>query len=110
MEDCSGLSSHCSIYTASDDYRADTLSNPTVPVTARKLVKGPVTLGIGVLVGSHCVILPKVTIGAGASIGSQSIVYKNITEGSICTSGAKTMDITDKRDVKVIKAAAAKLK
>jgi len=109
MHNCSGLSSHCSLYTASDDYRGNVLSNPTVPDDYKNVTRGPVTLGIGVIIGSHSVILPNVTIGDAASIGAQSILYKNIPEGAVCVSGVRRMDITGRRNVEKIRAA-AKLK
>jgi len=109
MKDGSGLSSHCSLYTASDDYRADTLSNPSVPETYKHVTTGPITLGIGVLVGSHSVILPNVTIGDGASIGAQCLIYKPVPEGAIGVSGARKLEIVGQRDAGKIRGMIAQL-
>jgi len=110
LRDGSGLSSHGALYTATDDYKASVLSNPLVPNALKKLRKGAVTLGQGVIVGSHSVILPKVKIGDGASVGAQALVYKNIPAGAICVSGARHIEITGYRDAKKIKSMLLRLK
>ena len=102
MEDGSGLSSHCALYTSSDDYKKNVLSNPTVPDHFKNVTNGPITFGRCAILGSHSVVLPNVKIGEGASLGAQSLIYKDVAQGCICVSGARKMEITGLRDVEVL--------
>ena len=54
------------------------MTNPTVPSKFTGIIKGEVTLGRHVIVGSGSVILPRVTIGEGSSVGALSLVTKNL--------------------------------
>jgi galactoside O-acetyltransferase len=76
MEDFSGLSQGVRIYTRTDDYSGVCLTNPTVPERYTRIIRGQVTLGRHVIVGSGSVILPGVTIGEGSSVGALSLVNK----------------------------------
>ena len=78
LEDFSGLSQGVRIYSRTDDYSGEHLTNPTVPERFTGITRGAVTLGRHVIVGSGSVILPKVTVGEGSSIGALSLVTKNI--------------------------------
>jgi len=44
-------------------------------------ITGGVTLGEGVLVGSHASVLPRLKVGAGAIIGAGSIVVRDVEPG-----------------------------
>lgn len=78
MEDFSGLSQGVRIYSRTDDYSGQYLTNPTVPEKFTGVISGAVTLQRHVIIGSGTVILPKVTIGEGSSVGAQSLVTKNL--------------------------------
>ena len=75
-----GISSRCSVYSSTDDYSGEWLSNPTVPDEFKNVFSAPVTLQYHVLIGAGCVILPGVTFGDGATIASMSLVNKDIPE------------------------------
>ncbi|MBY2920104.1 acyltransferase [Rhizobium leguminosarum] len=78
MEDFSGLAPGVKIYTSSDDYTGERMTNPTLP---RHLIGGPagkVVLRKHVIIGSNSVVLPKVTIEEGSSVGSLSLVNKSL--------------------------------
>jgi len=77
LDDFSGLSSRVSIYSSSDDYSGETLTNPTVPSRYKNVTHAPVRVGKHVIIGSGSVILPGVTIGNGAAIGSLSLVTRD---------------------------------
>ena len=96
LEDFSGLSSRVSIYSVSDDYSGQFLTNPTIPSEFRKISKGRVTLKKHVIVGSNSVILPGVTIGVGTAVGALTLVRKNLDEWSIY-SGFLCRKITSRR-------------
>lgn len=77
MEDFSGLSGGVRIYTGSEDYTGNFLTNPTVPEPYRVLERSFVHLKKHAIVGSNSVILPGVTIGEGAAIGANSMVIRD---------------------------------
>jgi acetyltransferase-like isoleucine patch superfamily enzyme len=78
MEDFSAVSQGVRIYSRSDDYTGENLTNPTVPEKYTSIIRGTVTLGRHVIIGSGSVILPKVTIGEGSSVGALSLVTHSL--------------------------------
>ncbi len=78
MDDFSGLSQGVKIYTRTDDYGGEHLTNPTVPEQYTGTTQGAVVLQKHVIIGSGCVILPKVVIGEGSSVGALSLVTKSL--------------------------------
>ncbi len=83
MQDFSGLSSKVAVYSSSDDYSGEHLTNPTVPAEFKKIDSRPVILEKHVIVGTGSVILPGVTIKYGTAVGALSMVYKDCEELSI---------------------------
>ena len=83
FEDFSCLSSRVSVFSVSDDYSGESLTNPMTPDDLKQLNKGPVTLKRHALVGCGSVIMPGVTVGMGAAVGALSFVNKDIPELSI---------------------------
>jgi len=81
--DFSGLANRVSIYTGSDDYSADSLSNPTVPQQFVTTISGDVVIGRAALIGAHSVVLPGVTVGDAASVGALCIVSRSVPPGVI---------------------------
>lgn len=78
MEDFSGLSQGVRIYSRTDDYSGEYLTNPTVPERFTGITHGAVILKRHVIIGSGTVILPKVIIGEGSSVGALSLVTKSL--------------------------------
>ena len=83
LERFAGLSQRVSIYTASDDYSGQFLTNPTVPAGFTSCTVAPVSLGRHAIVGSGAVILPGVEIGEGVSVGALSLVTRSLPEWGI---------------------------
>lgn len=83
LSDFSGLSSRVSIYSSSDDYSGNYLTNPTVPEEFTNIRSKPVFLGKHVIIGAGSVILPGVRIEEGVAIGALSLVTKGCSEFSI---------------------------
>lgn len=77
LDDFSGLSSRVSIYSSSDDYSGESLTNPTVPPELKNVIDAPVRLGRHVIVGSGSVILPGATLAEGAAIAALSLVNRD---------------------------------
>jgi acetyltransferase-like isoleucine patch superfamily enzyme len=74
MDDFSGLSHGVKLYSRTDDYGGDFLTNPTVPAEYLGVIGGKVTLGRHAIIGSNTVVLPGSTVAEGSSVGAQSLV------------------------------------
>lgn len=83
LKDFSGLSSRVSIYSSSDDYSGEFMTNPTVSNELTNVMHGPVSIGKHVIVGVGSVVLPNVTLEEGVAIGALSLVTKNCSEFGI---------------------------
>lgn len=71
------LSSRVSIYSSSDDYSGNFMTNPTIPQQFTNVKHANVYLGKHVIVGSGSVILPNVIVEEGVAIGALSLVKEN---------------------------------
>lgn len=78
MKDFSCISHGVKIFSRTDDFSGEYLTNPTVPERYTNVTKGQVTLSKHVLIGSGSVILPNITIGEGSSVGAQSLVTQSL--------------------------------
>ncbi|WP_178984253.1 acyltransferase [Winogradskyella helgolandensis] len=83
LMDFSGLSQGVKIYSKTDDYSGNSLTNPTIPNTYKTMKKGRVKLGKHTIIGAGCVILPNVVIGEGTSVGALSLVGSNLDSWTI---------------------------
>jgi acetyltransferase-like isoleucine patch superfamily enzyme len=78
IEDFSGISAKCSLFTTSDDYSDGNLTNPTLPDEYRKVKSLPIILERHSLIGASSVVMPGVTIHKGGAVGALSFVNKSI--------------------------------
>lgn len=78
-----GLSQGVRLYSATDDYSGEGLTNPTVPKEFLKVRTEPVVLGNHVIIGSGSIVLPGVCIGVGSSVGALSLVGKSISQWGV---------------------------
>lgn len=107
LSDFSTLANRVSIYTGSDDYRADSLSSSTVPDKYLVTIKGSVFLGRAALIGAHSVILPGTFIEDAVSVGALCIIHGFIPAGTIITASLGQNYSKNKRDVaKILEMAA----
>lgn len=83
LDDFSGLSSRVSIYSSTDDYGGEYLTNPTIDKEYRNIISGDVKIGRHVIIGAGTIILPNVSIGNLSSVGAMSLVNKDIIESKI---------------------------
>lgn len=77
MDDFSGLAYKVQVFSQSDDYSGETLTNPTIPTIYKKECKKEVKIGRHVIVGAGSIILPGVVLGEGCSIGAMTLVHKS---------------------------------
>jgi galactoside O-acetyltransferase len=84
IDDFCGLSLGVRIFTASDDYGGDFLTNPTVPekYTSQDNI-GKVVLKKHTNIGANSVILPNVTLYEGVAVGALSLVTMSLGEWSV---------------------------
>jgi galactoside O-acetyltransferase len=102
LGDFSTLANRVSVYTGSDDYRADALSSSTVPADCVVTITGNVTLERAALIGAHSVILPGTVVGEAAAIGALCLVRGAIPPGTIAVARAGGLCFKGMRDVEKI--------
>ncbi len=70
----STLSQGVRLYSASDDFSGEAMTNSTVPAELKRVKTAPVEIGDHVVVGSGSVILPGSVLSEGVAIGALSLV------------------------------------
>ena len=75
--DFCNISSRVSIYSSSDDYSGETMTNPMVPESLKAVHHAPVLLCKHVIIGCGSVILPGVILNEGVAVGALSLINKN---------------------------------
>jgi len=83
MKDFSGLAYRCQVFTQSDDYTGELMTNPTVPEKYRLVDSKKVTIGRHCIIGTATTIFPGVNIADGCSVGAMSLVNKDTEEWGI---------------------------
>lgn len=78
LKNFSGIGQSVKLYSVSDDYTGNSLTNPTTGRDFKNEKKGKITIGKHVNIGSNSIILPNVNIKSGASIGSFTLVNQNL--------------------------------
>lgn len=83
MEDYSGLSPRCTIFSATDDFSGDFLIGPMADSRFTNVHGGKVLFQKYSQIGSSCVVMPRITIAEGAVAGAMSLVRKNLDPWTI---------------------------
>ena len=84
FDDFATVAYRATIFTRSDDYLGNTLTNSTIPEKYRyETVKKEVKIGRHAIVGTGSTIFPGAHIGEGTSVGSMSLVLKKTDDWSI---------------------------
>ena len=83
MHDFSGLSSRVSVYSSSDDYSGEYMTNPCVPINFTNTIHKDVVIGKHVVVGASSVILPGVHLENYSAVGAMSLVKSDVGEFDI---------------------------
>lgn len=74
IEDFVALAYGVKIFTQSDDYSGQTMTNSTVPNKFKKEIKESVVIGKHSIIGACSVIMPGVVLGEGTAVGANSLV------------------------------------
>jgi len=83
IEDFVGISSRTCVYSTSDDYSGEAMTNPMVPDKYRKVESKPIHIGRHVIIGSTSVVFPGVNIAEGSSFGAFTLINKDSEPWSI---------------------------
>lgn len=83
MEDYTGLSPRCTVFSASDDFSGDYLISPMPEKSKTNVTGGKVLIKKYSQIGANCVILPALTIEEGCAVGAMSLVNKKLEEWGI---------------------------
>ena len=78
LHDFCGMAANTVIYSASDNYSGDYLTNQVIPQKYTAHIGGPVIIGKHVAIGSSCTIMGPCMIGDGCSIGAMTLVRKDL--------------------------------
>ncbi|MFT2791568.1 acyltransferase [Serratia sp. T13T92] len=74
IKDYCNISSRVSIYSSSDDYSGEFMTNPMIPADLTNVHHQEVTLEKHCIVGSGSVILPGAKLDVGVAIGALSLI------------------------------------
>lgn len=83
LRDYANVSSRVSIYSSSDDFTGEHMTNPTVDARFTGVRNEDVELQEHVVVGSGCVVLPGVILHEGCAIGALSLVNRSCSAFTI---------------------------
>ncbi|MDO9551119.1 hypothetical protein [Rhodonellum sp.] len=83
MEDYTGLSPRCTLFSASDDFGGDYLISPMVPEEFTNVTGGTIILKRFAQIGAGTVILSNVTLNEGVAVGAMSLVKHSLDEWGI---------------------------
>lgn len=83
LMDFTTLAPGVQIFSGSDDYSGEKMTNPTIDKKYIGGKSGKITLRKHVIIGANSVILPNVTIQEGSSVGALSLVNKSIDSWGI---------------------------
>lgn len=74
LSDFANISSRVSIYSSSDDYSGESMTNPMIPENLKKVTHADVFVGKHVIIGCGSVILPGVQLEVGVAIGALTLI------------------------------------
>ncbi|MFC0904983.1 acyltransferase [Clostridium sp. MT-14] len=83
IHDFAGISSKTTVYSVTDDYSGEVMTNPMIPDKYKKVISKKVIIERHVIIGSGCVVLPGVVLEEGAAFGSMSLINRSSESWSI---------------------------
>lgn len=83
LDDFCNISSRVAIYSSTDDFSGEWMTNPTIPSAFTGVIHADVLIGRHAIIGAGSVILPGVTINEGAAVGALSLVKGDCDEFGI---------------------------
>lgn len=83
IEDYSGLSPRCTVFSAVDDFSGDYLIGPMVEESKTNLLTGTVHIKKYSQIGAGSIIFPGIIIGEGVATGAFSLIKENLNPWAI---------------------------
>lgn len=83
IDDYAGLSSRISVYSQSDDFSGETMTNPMIPDEYKNVISEKVIISKHTIIGSGCVILPGVTLKEGSAFAALSLINRDANQWSV---------------------------
>lgn len=83
IQDFVNLSSRISIYSISDDYSGETMTNPMVPDKYKNIKSEEIIIERHVIIGAGCVVLPGIVLKEGSSFGAMTLINRSSEPWSI---------------------------
>lgn len=83
LEDYTGISPRCSLFSAMDDFSGNYLIGPIHPRELTNVTGGKIILKRYSQIGAHCVVFPDITIGEGSVVGACSLITKSLDEWGV---------------------------
>jgi len=102
IEDYSGMSTHCSLFTAIENFISPSLMSPALNDEYAKSIKGTIILEKAVKLGTHCILLPNVTMGYGSSASANTLISRDVNKGAIIGPKNRHFKIYGYRDLNAI--------
>jgi galactoside O-acetyltransferase len=98
IKDFVALAYGVKIFSQSDDYSGNTMTNSTINKKYKKEIKEKVLIDRHVIIGANSVVLPGVHLKEGTSVGACSLIIKTTDEWSIyCGQPAKNIKKRSKK-------------
>lgn len=83
IEDFSNVSSRVSLFSQSDDYSGEFMTNPMISDEFTNVTKGKIIIKKHSIIGSGSIILPNITLAEGTAVGALSLINSNTQPWSI---------------------------
>jgi acetyltransferase-like isoleucine patch superfamily enzyme len=83
IEDFAGLAYGCNIFSQSDDYSGESMTNPTVPSCYKYEKKAGIRIGRHCIIGARSIVMPGVNMEVGCALGAMSMLTKSTEPWSI---------------------------
>jgi acetyltransferase-like isoleucine patch superfamily enzyme len=83
MDDYTGLSPRCTLFSTSDDFSGEFMISPIAPIEHTNVLTGKIIIKRFSQIGAGSIILPNVTIEEGTAVGAMSLVKNNTSPWGI---------------------------
>lgn len=83
LEDYTGISPRCTLFSAMDDFSGEYLIGPIHPEEFTNIKGGKIVLKQFSQIGAGVIVFPNLIIGTGCVVGAMSLVNNNMDEWSV---------------------------
>ena len=83
IQDNSGLSARCTLYSQTDDFSGEFLLGVQFDENQRNIIGGKILIEQFCQIGANCVILPQIVIHEGVAVGALSLINKSLSSWSL---------------------------